>query len=65
MDFVSIEPPSTRSTAAGKSLEFCDALLRIIPAGQLLQVVAYQLIQALAKGVSLSASSLDQLIVNR
>ena len=49
MNFVSIEAPATRVAAAREFLELLDALLGVVAASQLLQVVADQLIEALPK----------------
>jgi len=46
MNLVAIEPPALGIAPPGKTLELPDILLGIIPAGERLQVVADQLIQA-------------------
>jgi hypothetical protein len=48
MNFVSIEAPAARVAAAREFLELLDALLRVVAASQLLQVVADQLVETLA-----------------
>ena len=48
MNFVSIEAPATGVATAGELPELLDAALRVVAASQLLQVVADELIQALA-----------------
>lgn len=64
MDLVSVEPPAPRVALAGESPEFLDALFRIVGTGQLLQIVADQLIEAFAKGFGLFSGAGDGLLVN-
>ena len=49
---------------AGEALELLDAALGIVPSGDGLQVVADQLIEALAEGLGFLAGAGDQLIVD-
>lgn len=48
-----------------KALKFRDALVGIVAAGDALQVVAYELVEALAERVGTLAGAGDQLLVDR
>src|SRR5271157_239590 len=65
MNLVSIETPTARVTATGEELELLDAPLRIVAAGQLLQVIADKLIETLAEGIGLLSGASDKLLVDR
>ena len=65
MNLVSIEAPAARMAAAGEFPEFLDAALGIVAPSQLLQVVADQLIEALAKSVCLLSGTGYKLLVDR
>ena len=58
---MSVEPPAPRVALAGESLEFLDTLFRIVGTGQLLQIVADQLIEAFAKGFGLFSGDFHRL----
>jgi hypothetical protein len=64
MDLLTIKPPAPRIALARQTLKLRDAALRIIPARQLLQVVANRLIQALPHGFRLLAGTGDELLIN-
>jgi len=49
MYLVSVEAPAARMAAAGKLVELLNAPLRIVAAGQLLQVLTDKLVEALAE----------------
>ena len=65
MNLVPIETPAPGVPATGEALELLDAPLGVIAAGESLQVVADQLIKALAEGVRFLAGACDQLLINR
>jgi hypothetical protein len=64
MNFIAIESPAARVAAAGEALELLDAALRIV-IGKRLEIIADQLIKALAKRFSPLAGSCDNAFVNR
>lgn len=63
MDFFAVEAPAAGVAASGKALEFFDAALGIISAGDSLQVVADHLIEALAQRLGLLAGAGHELII--
>jgi hypothetical protein len=64
MNFITIEAPASRVSASGKTLKLLDAALRIV-IGKRLEIIADQLIKALAKRFSPLAGSCDNAFVNR
>jgi hypothetical protein len=64
MNLVSVKAPSARVTTAGQAIELLDASLGIVVANQLLQVVAYQLIETLTESVSLLSGACDKLLID-
>jgi hypothetical protein len=64
MNLVPIETPAARIAAAGEAFELLDAALRIVPAGKFLEVVADQLVEALAQGIRLLSGAREDLLVN-
>ena len=64
MNFVSIEAPAAGVAVPGEFLEFLDALLGVVAASQLLQVVADQLIETLAQGIRLLSGTSDELFID-
>jgi hypothetical protein len=65
MNLIPIEAPAARIAAARKAFELLDAALRIVFAGKPLEVVADQLVEALAQGIRLLSGARDELLVNR
>ena len=65
MDLVAIEAPAARVTSARKMLEFFDTSLGMVSTGQLLQVVANQLVQAFPQRLRLFSSAGDNLLIDR
>lgn len=63
MNFVSIEAPAARVATAGELPELLDTSLQIVAARQLLQVVADQLIQALAYGVRFLSARATSVVI--
>jgi hypothetical protein len=59
MNLVSVKEPSVGVTTAGKTLELLDASLGIVGASQFLQIVANQLIEALADSVGFLSGACD------
>jgi hypothetical protein len=57
MDFVSVEMPTSGSTLTGKTLEFRDALFRIVCARHVHEVISNELIQALTESFRLPSSA--------
>ena len=64
MNLVSIEAPAPRVALAGKTAEFLDTPFGIVAPGQLSQVVANQLIEALAQGIRPPPGAPDQLLIH-
>ena len=64
MNLVAVKAPAARVTFPGKPPELLDALFGVIAARQLLQVIADQLIEALAESVRLLASAGNNLIID-
>jgi|CZKJ01.1.fsa_nt_gi hypothetical protein len=63
MNFVSVEAPAAGVAFAGEALELIDAALGVVSAGDGLQVVADQLVEALAKSFGFLAGAGDELVV--
>src|SRR3982074_1982826 len=64
MNLVAIEVPAAGGAASREALEFFDAALGVISAGDGLQVVADELVQAFAEGFGFLAGAGDELVVN-
>ena len=64
MNFISVEAPAARVATTGESVELLDTSLRIVAAGQLLQIVADQLVEALAQGIGLLPGPGDKLFID-
>ena len=64
MDFVPIEAPAAGVPLAGKAAEFGDALVGIVAASELLQVVADKLVKAFAKSIGAFAGAVDELLID-
>ena len=65
MNLVTVETPATGMALAGEILELPDTMFGFVVAGQLLQVVADQLIQALTERIGFLARPGDQLLIDR
>jgi hypothetical protein len=65
MNFVAIKAPTVGVPLPGETAELFDALLRIVRSGQLLEIVANQLVQTFSQSVSLLAGAGDELFVHR
>src|SRR3982074_3126345 len=65
MNFVAIEVPAAGVAASGEALELFDAALGVVSAGNGLQVVAAELVQAFAKRFRFPAGAGDELVVER
>ena len=65
MDFVSIETPASGVSFAGKLPEFFNTSLGVVATGQLSQVVANQLIEALSQSLRPLPGTRGQLLVDR
>ncbi len=61
---MAIKTPAAGVAASGKALEFRDAALRVVSAGNGLQVVANQLIQAFPESLRFLSRPRDELIVD-
>ena len=64
MDFVSIETPAPRVSLAGKLPEFLDTSIGIVAAGDFLQIVANQLIEAFPESLRTLAGAGGDLLVD-
>ncbi len=64
MNLVSIEAPTAGVALAGKPFEFLDAALGIVSASNRLQVVADQLIEALAESFGFLSGASYKLIID-
>jgi hypothetical protein len=64
MDLVAIETPAAGVALAGKAAKLGDALVGIVASGELLQIVADELVEALAEGVRALAGAVDELLVD-
>src|SRR5258708_15671841 len=65
MYFISVEPPTARVSLTRESLEFLDAPLRIVSAGDSLQVVPDELVQTFAERLGFLAGASDNLVIQR
>jgi len=65
MEFVAIETPAAGVALTGEPPELFDGSLRVIGAGEGLQIFADDLIQTLAENVSTFAGARDDLLVDR
>src|SRR5216684_220824 len=65
MNFVAIEAPAAGVAASREALEFFDAALGIVSAGNGLQVVADELVQTFAEGFRFPAGAGNELVVKR
>jgi hypothetical protein len=63
MNFVAIKAPAAGVALTGEALELCDAALGVVSAGDGLQVVADQLVEAFAEGFRLLAGAGDELVI--
>src|SRR4051794_303545 len=64
VNLVPVESPAVRMAMARKTLEFLDAALGIVPASYRLQVIADQLVKALAEGLGFLPGARDELLIN-
>jgi len=64
MNLVSIEAPTARVALTRETSELLDAALGIVSPSDGLQVIADQLIQALAQGLRFFSSPSDKLLVD-
>ena len=62
VNLIAVEAPSAGMSLAGELLEFRDAALGIVPTSDCLQVVADELVQALAERFGLFTSAGDELV---
>src|ERR1700722_5165101 len=62
VNLIAVEAPSAGMSLAGELLEFLDAALGIVPTSDCLQVVADELVQALAERFGLFTSAGDELV---
>src|SRR5260370_16054190 len=65
MNFVAIEAPAAGVAASRETIEFFDAALGVVSAGDGLQVVADELVQAFAEGFGFLAGSGNELVIKR
>ena len=65
MNLVTIKLPPARITLSGKALELLDTLFGIVFARQLLQIVAYELIQARTQRFRFFTRAGDGLLIKR
>src|SRR5882724_294328 len=65
VNLVAIKAPATRVALPREALEFLNTALGIVAAGQLLQVVANELVEALPQSIRFFARASDQLLVHR
>ena len=64
MNLVSVETPTARMATARETVKLLNAPLGIVSAGNVLQVVADQLIETLAESLRLLSSASDKLLIN-
>jgi hypothetical protein len=64
MNFIAVEAPSPGVAGAREALEFFDTPFRIVSSGYGLQVVADELIEALAEGFGFLAGARHKFILN-
>jgi hypothetical protein len=65
MNFVAIEAPATGIAFAGEAIELLDAAFGVVSAGEGLEIVADELVEALAESFGLLAGASDELFVDR
>jgi hypothetical protein len=64
MNFFAIEAPATGIAFAGEAIELLDAALGVVSAGEGLEIVADELVEALAESFRLLAGASDELFVD-